>query len=156
MRISKETIVYPLPTFEQLAKKESKWRLQLPQDYRFFILKYNGAVPAECNFSCSGHEYMVTRFLCILENVRESEFGWLDISVVESKIGERLTENEDLIGVEVLPIAELYSGDYLCLDFRIDKSSPSVCVWSHEESEDFSPVTYEVARSFTVFQKLLR
>ena len=30
---------------------------------------------------------------------------------------ERLTSNEDLIGCELLPIAELFAGDYLCLDF---------------------------------------
>lgn len=156
MKIFEETIVSPLPTLELLAKKESKWRLKLPEDYSSFILKYNGVVPAESSFKCNDHEYMITRFLCILENVRESEFGWLDISVVESQIGERLTDNEDLIGIEVLPIAELYSGDYLCLDFRTDKFSPTVCIWSHEESEDFSPVTYGVAANFTELQKLLR
>ena len=52
-------------------------------------------------FECNGHGYAVTRFLCVLKNIRETQDGWYDISVVESQIGERLTDNEDLIGVEI-------------------------------------------------------
>ena len=54
----------------------------------------------------------MTTFLCILKNVQETQEGWYDISVVESQIGERLTDNEDLIVIEVLPIAELFAGDF--------------------------------------------
>ena len=73
----------------------------------------------------------------------------------KSQIGERLTDNEDLIGVEVLPIAELFAGDYVCLDYRKSKEKPSICVWSHEESEDFAPVTYKVADTFSEFVEML-
>lgn len=81
--------------------------------------------------------------------------GWYDISVVESQIGERLTDNEDLIGIEVLPIAELFVGDYVCLDFRKGIEYPSVCVWSHEESGEFDPITYRIADSFSEFIDML-
>ena len=98
---------------------------------------------------------MIERFLCILKNASDNQNGWYDISVVESQIGERLTSNEDLIGVEVLPIAALFAGDYLCLDFREKMQIPEVCVWSHEESEDFSPIIYKVADSFSAFLEML-
>lgn len=65
------------------------------------------------------------------------------------------TDNEDLIGVEVLPIAELFAGDYVCLDYRKSREKPSICVWSHEESEDFAPVTYKVADTFSEFVEML-
>lgn len=58
---------------------------------------------------------------------------------------------EDLIGVEVLPIAELFAGDYACLDFRENKETPTVCVWSHDNSEELAPVTYKAADSFSEF-----
>lgn len=64
--------------------------------------------------------------------------------------------NEDLVGVEILPIAELFAGDYVCLDYRKNKEKPSICVWSHEESEDFAPVTYKAADTFSEFIEMLR
>ena len=156
MTIQDNTIIKPMPTDELLADKERKWRLVLPDDYREFIVNYNGGVPNEKTFVCNDHEYAVTRFLCILKSVQDTPNGWYDISVVESQIGERLTDNEDLIGVEVLPIAELFAGDYACLDYRKDKERPSVCVWSHEESGEFAPVTYKVADKFTEFVEMMR
>lgn len=155
MTIQNNTIILPTPSDELLEEKERKWRLVLPIDYKEFIQKYNGSIPNERTFLCNNHNYAITRFLCILKNIQESSFGWYDIGVVESQIGERLTDNEDLIGVEVLPIAELYAGDYVCLDYRENIKNPSVCVWSHEESGDFDPVTYEVANTFSDFLDML-
>ena len=151
MNIQNNTIIKPLPTEELITKREMQWNVSLPSDYKDFIMKYNGGIPTDKSFTCDGRTYAITRFLCVLVNFRDNADGWYDISVVESQIGERLTDNEDLVGVEVLPIAEMFSGDYVCLDYRENKLSPSVCVWSHEESEDFSPVTYKIANSFTEF-----
>lgn len=155
MTIQDNTIIQPIPSAELLAEKERKWRLVLPTDYREFIVSYNGGIPNEKSFECNKHSYAVKRFLCILVNVQESSDGWYDISVVESQIGERLTDNEDLIGVEVLPIAELFAGDYVCLDYREDRENPCICVWNHEESGDFEPVTYKVANTFSEFVQML-
>ena len=82
--------------------------------------------------------------------------GFYDISVVESQIGEMLTDNEDLIGIEVLPIAESSAGDYVCLDYRENENEPCVCVWSNEESDEFAPVTYRAADSFSEFIAMLK
>ncbi|MCM1179627.1 MAG: SMI1/KNR4 family protein [Clostridium sp.] len=151
MTIQENTVIQPVPSAELLAEKERKWRLVLPADYRDFIIKYNGGIPNEASFECGGRSYAITRFLCILQNVQESPHGIYDIGAVESQIGERLTDNEDLIGIEVLPIAELFAGDYVCLDYREDQGKPCICVWSHEESGDFEPVTYKVANTFSEF-----
>lgn len=155
MTIQENSVVQPVPSAELLAEKERKWRVVLPADYREFIMKYNGGIPNEKSFSCNNRHYAVTRFLCILKNVQETPEGWYEIGVVESQIGERLTDNEDLIGMEVLPIAELFAGDYACLDYRENKEKPCVCVWSHEESEEFSPVTYKAADTFSEFIGIL-
>ena len=155
MTIQENTVIQPIPSAELLAEKEQKWRLVLPTDYRDFIVNYNGGIPNEKSFESNGHNYAITRFLCILKNVKESPDGWYDISVVESQIGECLTDNEDLIGVEILPIAELFAGDYVCFDYREDKEKPCICVWSHEESGEFEPVTYKVANTFSEFLQML-
>ena len=156
MTIQDDTIIQPLPIDELLAEKERKWRLVLPADYRNFVVKYNGGIPNEKTFECNKHCYAVTRFLCILKNFQDTQNGWYDISVVASQIGERLTDNEDLIGEEVLPIAELFAGDYVCLDYRQNKEEPSVCVWDHEASGECAPVTYHVADTFPEFIAMLR
>lgn len=93
--------------------------------------------------------------MCILDDIENNSKGNYDIDVVFSQIGERLTDNEDLLGAEVLPIASVFGGDFVCLDFRTDKNNPSVCLWSHEESGDFKPVTYNVADNLTEFLKIL-
>ena len=155
MKIQKDTIILPIPSRELIAERECDWELTLPEDYKEFIVNCNGGIPNENSFECNQRGYAITRFLCILENFSDSQKGWYDISVVESQIGERLTDNEDLIGVEVLPIAELFAGDYVCLDFRENKDKPCVCVWSHEESGDFDPVTYRIADSFSEFISIL-
>lgn len=66
-------------------------------------------------------------------------------------IDERLIDDEDLIGVNIIPIAALFSGDFVCLDFRENKSSPNVCVWFHEESGVFSPSVEKISSNFTEF-----
>lgn len=155
MEIKKGSIVYPLPSNELLEEKEKKWHLVLPEDYKKFIKDFNGSEPINDTFMHNDYDYSIERFLCILKDVRSSEYGEYDISVVDTQIGERLTDNEDLIGIEVLPIAELYGGDMICLDFRETPDAPTVCIWDSEESDEFAPVTYEIAKSFTEFCNML-
>ena len=159
MKVKDNSIVYPLPTDEIIEKFEGLWRLKLPDGYINFIKAYNGARPAEYCFdgTRNGHEniYVVERFLCILEDFEEHPHGWYDIDVVLAQIGERLTTNGDLLGEDVLPIAELFAGDVLCLDFRVDKVKPTVCVWNHEESGVLDPVMSHVADSFEDFLNML-
>lgn len=155
MTIKDNTIIYPLPSDALLTEKERKWRVVLPADYKDFIMNYNGGIPNERSFESKKRSYAINRFLCILKKFQENKNGWYDISVVDAQIGERLTANEDFIGIEVLPIAELFAGDYVCLDYRENKEKPCICVWSHEESGDFTPVTYKIADTFSDFIKML-
>ncbi|MCM1008381.1 MAG: SMI1/KNR4 family protein [Ruminococcus flavefaciens] len=156
MRIQTNTIIKPLPDEILIKECERKWRLTLPNDYKEFIEEYNGVIPEEKSFIYNSHQYAINRFLCILKEPSNSSYGWYDISVVESQIGERLTSNEDLIGVEVLPIVELFAGDYICIDFRESLCNPSICIWEHENSGDFDPHTHKVANSFSEFLKMLQ
>ncbi|MNP80048.1 SMI1 / KNR4 family protein [compost metagenome] len=57
--------------------------------------------------------------------------------------------------MNVVPIAALFSGDYLCLDCR-GTEEPAVVIWYHEESEEFSPVTQKVAPTISEFFEMLK
>jgi len=155
MEIEMRSEILPKLNEQTIQKEEKMWRIKLPMDYYQFLLHTNGGVPQKREFRNNSRGYMIMSFLCILEDTEHSNFGFYDIDVVLSQIEERLTDNEDLIGVEVLPIAELFAGDYLCLDYREKKVEPSICVWSHEESEDLAPVTYKVADTFSEFVEML-
>ncbi|OXM85727.1 SMI1/KNR4 family protein [Paenibacillus rigui] len=155
MNIIHDTIVHPLPGDAYLNKEEGMWRVNLPIQYREFIKKNNGGVPEQNSFIANHRSYAIDRFLCILEDANNNKFGVYDIDVTLTRIEDRLTDNEDLVGVELLPIASLFSGDYLCLDFKVSNEAPSVCVWSHEESGELEPVSYIVSSSFEEFLELL-
>ena len=139
MQIDKSTLVHPLPTDELFKRKEKFWRVKLPNDF------INGA------FICNNREYVIERFLCLLKTPRDNTFGMYDIDVTLTQLEERLTDNEDLIGVDILPIAVLFAGDFICLDFREDIENPNVVVWNHEESAELEPITYFVANTFSEF-----
>ena len=156
MHIKEGTIVKPFPTDEYITKKEDDWEVKLPNAYKAFVKRYGGGKPIKRVFLCkeNNHEYAIDRFLCICPDYRTNTLGMYNVGVVLTQIEDRLSDNPDLIGAELLPIAVLFAGDFVCLDFK-SKENPSVCVWSHEESDIDSPVTYHVADSFEEFCKLL-
>ena len=155
MRFKTNSVINPRPNDSVLLEFDKSWELKLPMDYKSFIKKHNGAIPKNGVFMHKGHEYLIERFLGIVEDYEDDDLGVYDIEVIESQIGERLTANEDLIGMEVVPIAALFGGDFVCLDVRETHDNPSVCIWYHEESGVFDPVTDKVADSFTEFLAML-
>ena len=153
MRIKEK--VLPLPTDEYISEEEKYWRVKLPLSYRQFLQTYNGGVPVERSFLHKGHAYAIDRFLSILSDYKTNRLGCYDIGVVLTQVEDRLSDNEDLVGAEKLPIAALFAGDLLCLDFKKHPQNPSVCIWFHEESGESDPVTEKVADSFDAFVNML-
>lgn len=155
MKIKGETIVKPLPTEMSVSKHEKYWRQTLPKSYVEFMNLNNGVVVEDATFQIGNREYMIERFLCMVDDIKEHPQAIYDIDVVLSQIEERLTDNEELLGAEVLPIAAVFAGDFVCLDFRNNTKEPAVCVWSHEESGELEPVFYEITKSFADFIDIL-
>lgn len=151
MKIDKSTVILPLPTDELFERKEKFWRVKLPKDFVAFMKENNGGRPINGVFKCDDHNYVIERFLCLLKTPRDNTLGMYDIDVTFTQLEERLTDNEELIGADILPIAVLYAGDFVCLDFRVDRENPSVVVWDHEESSELEPITYFVANTFSEF-----
>ena len=147
----------PQPSPERLSWFEQSYRIMLPSDYLDFLHSGNGGVPLQNVFEIEGRERVVEWFLCLLDSPKDdSTNGWRDITVVVSQLDERLIDDEDLVGINVLPIAALFGGDFVCLDYRSTADDPVVAVWDHELSDEFSPHLEFLAESFTEFTTLLR
>lgn len=150
----------PFPDDNYIAEYEQYWRVRLPDDFKLFLKRYGGGDPHYASFLAGGHEWAIDRFLCLLSNFKDNPLGWYDIDVVWSQIVDRLGEDPDALGAEMLPIVVLFAGDYVCLDYRASKESPredpTVVVWLHEDSEYLSPATIPVADTFTEFLEMIQ
>ena len=132
----------------------------MPKEFKEFLLKYNGAVPITYVLPFDSNKYVIERFLCLLEDCENNIDGWYDIEVVIAQIFDRLADNEGM-GMNVVPIAYMFAGDFICLDYRKEgmdfreNENPSVVIWDHEESEIDNPVTIKIADSITEFFDML-
>lgn len=148
-------IIYPLPKENFILDLEKNWRVTLPGDYKNFIMSKNGFRPSKNLFSLTNRLYLIERFLCVLENTKNNPLGVYDIDVVMSQLDERLFVHEDILGFELIPIAALFGGDFICLDYTKSKENPSICIWYHEESYELDPSVEFIAGSFTEFLEIL-
>ena len=151
-----QSIIYPLPTDALLQEREVAWKVQLPEDYKKFIMRKNGFCPSKNLFSLQNRSFLIERFLCVLENTKDNPLGVYDIDVVVSQLDERLFVHEDILGFELVPIAALFGGDFLCLNYIEDSENPSICIWYHEESYELEPAIEFVANNFTEFLAMLQ
>ena len=145
------------PGLTTLARLEENYGLMLPEAYVSLLRQSNGGVPTRPCFMLEGHERLIERFLCILDDPQsDDEHGMYDARVVWTQVSERLTADPDEVGASVLPIAALFAGDLLCLDFREDPVDPAVVVWEHEQSPDFHPHFIRAADTLPAFLQMLQ
>jgi hypothetical protein len=145
------------PSDKRIEWFEKTYRVTLPPEYVVSLKTGNGAIPETNLFNQAGRERLIERMLCLLENPSSDQAnGWADITVVMTQLDARLIDDEQLVGMNVIPIAALFGGDFLCLDYRADPQNPVVAVWDHEQSEEFQPSLEVVANSFRQFDTLLR
>ena len=156
MRQIDQSMIYPLPTDALLQEREVAWKIRLPDDYKNFIMRKNGFRPSKNLFSLKNRFFLTERFLCVLENTKDNPLGVYDIDVVMSQLDERLFVHEDILGFELVPIAALFGGDFLCLNYIEDPENPSICIWYHEESYELEPAIEFVANNFTEFSDMLQ
>lgn len=155
MQIKVDTVLKD-DCLERLKKVEKYSNVKFPNSYTEFIRNYNVGVPETNEFVVNNHSYAIERFLGFVNDYKYSSLGDYDVAVVMSQIDTRLTNNPDLVGDEVIPIAVMFAGDYVCLDYRNDPAFPEVCIWYHEESEEFEPITLKITSSFEQFIEMLK
>ena len=156
MTQKEQSIIYPLPTDALLQEREVAWRVKLPDDYKEFIKKENGVIPSKRYFHFENNEKVIDRFLAILAISEEKTEEDYDIGVVSTQLEGRIVFDEDNFGMQLIPIAALYGGDFLCLNYVEDSENPNICIWYHEESYELEPAIEFLANNFTEFLAMLQ
>ena len=151
-----QSIIYPLPNDALLHEIEVAWKVRLPDDYKEFIKNENGLMPSKRYFHFGDNEKVIDRFLAILAISGEKPEEVYDIGVVSTQLEGRIVFDEDYVGMQLIPIAALFGGDFVCLNYVKDSENPSICIWYHEESYELEPAIELVAINFTEFLVMLQ
>ena len=151
-----QSIIYPLPTDALLHEIEVAWKVRLPDDYKEFIKNENGLMPSKRYFHFGDNEKVIDRFLAILAISGEKPEEVYDIGVVSTQLEGRIVFDEDYVGMQLIPIAALFGGDFVCLNYVKDSENPSICIWYHEESYELEPAIELVANNFAEFLDMLQ
>ena len=118
-----QSIIYPLLTDALLLEREVVWRVKLPDDYKEFIKKENGVIPSKRYFHFEHNEKVIDRFLAILAISGEKTEEDYDIGVVSTQLEGRIVFDEDNVGMQLIPIAALFGGDFVCLNYVEDSEN---------------------------------
>ena len=148
-------IISPMPTDALLHEREVAWKVRLPDDYKEFIKKENGLIPSKRYFHFGNNEKVIEHFLAILAISGEKAEEAYDIGVVSTQLEGRIVFDEDYVGMQLIPIATLFGGDFVCLNYIEDAENPSICIWYHEESYELEPAIEFVSNNFTEFLAML-
>lgn len=142
----------PPPPPARIARLEESFACKLPEDYLAFVREHNGAVLATPGVQVAGTDVVIERFLPIVADPKVDPQGWADVAVVASQLDARLAASPDSAGFDLIPVAALFGGDFLVLDYRTaQQARPAVAIWYHETSDEFAPDTRPVADSFAEF-----
>ncbi|MEH7389399.1 SMI1/KNR4 family protein [Bacillus sp. JJ1474] len=102
---------------EDITKIETTFHIQLPITYKKILCKYHGGRPDKKMFKpIIGKERTLKSFLPISSDYKVNLFN------VKEWLG---------LPDDVIPFANLPSGDYLCLDYR-NSADPNVVLLHHE------------------------
>ncbi len=132
------------------SSTEKMYGIRYEPAYLTHLQRCNGGKPRKRYFDMPGNTKVITRFLCMIDNLSAdpSHKGY-DVGVVLSQIFDRLLDSQ-------VPFAELFAGDMLCFDQSGGEAVPRVVVWNHEGSQEGQPSMIPVASNFIEFLKMLR
>lgn len=108
---SKEDSVLKEGLAERIKKAEEYCHVKFPDDHIIFIKEYNVGLPEANTFTADHKYYVIERFLGFVSDYQNSPLGEYDIAVVMAPIETYMTDNPDLVGAELIPIAKLSTGE---------------------------------------------
>jgi hypothetical protein len=146
----------PPPPPARLEKLQSSFENRFPKSYVDFLTKANGGKLAKSDVTIGNSSFVIERFLPVVDDPKTNPQGWADVAVVASQLDLRLVEDENSTGLDLIPIAALFAGDFLVLDYRGNRTEPSVAIWDHEQSDELAPFTIPIAESFSDLLRLLQ
>lgn len=113
-------------------------------------------IPSKRYFHFGNNEKVIDRFLAILAISGEKPEEVYDIGVLSTQLEGRIVFDEDYVGMQLIPIAALFGGDFVCLNYVKDSENPSICIWYHEKSYELETAIELVANNFTEFLDMLQ
>jgi SMI1-KNR4 cell-wall len=147
--------ISPPPPLARIEKLQDSFEQRFPVGYLDFLKQANGAKLKNNVVKLGNSDFVIERFLPIVADPKNDPDGWADVAVVATQLDLRLVVDEDTTQLDLVPIAALFAGDFLVLDYRESRRAPKVALWDHEASDDFNPQTVPVADSFERFIKML-
>ena len=124
---------YKDSSIDIIESVEHRLQITLPEDYKQFVLKYDGGYPNPNHFKVGGKLEIFNNLISLDENE-------------DNNIYEILEDLQDRIGAQLIPFAEDGFGNLLCFDYSADKS---IVFWNHEKNyDDFKEATF-VCSSFS-------
>lgn len=112
---------------------EHRLQVTLPEDYKQFVLKYDGGYPSPNHFKVDGKVEIFNNLISLDENEYDN-------------IYEILEDLQDRLSAQLIPFAEDGFGNLLCFDYSADKN---IVFWDHEKNyDDFKEIIF-VCSSFS-------
>ena len=124
---------YKDSSIDTIESVEHRLQITLPDDFKKFVLKYDGGYPHPNHFTVDGKVEIFNNLLSLDEN----ECG---------NIYEVLKDLQDRIGDQLIPFAEDGFGNLLCFDYSADKT---IVFWDHEKNYDDFKESTIVCSSFS-------
>ena len=154
MNIEIEGVTIPI-TLEDIEGFENKYKLELPQDYKYFLLNHNGGMPKIRRFKTKNEKHVSSfKFIMPLtkdakdENVKHN----LEYCYLRFIFMKKMPDN-------MIPFGEDPREDILCLSIKGDDYG-SVYYWDRENELVFKQPASEcyhlIAKTFNEFLAGLR
>ena len=116
---------YKDSSIDIIESVEHRLQITLPEDYKQFVLKYDGGYPN--HFKVDGKVEIFNNLI----SLDEKEYD---------NIYEILEDLQDRIGDQLIPFAEDGFGNLLCFDYSANKN---IVFWDHEKNyDDFKESTF--------------
>ena len=129
-------------TDNELLQIESVSGFPLPEDFKSWLLKHNGACPKPSAISLKdGFVLDINSFVSFSEKDSPNVLALL--KMLKGRLSEGL-----------IPIAGDYGGSYVCLRYSPNTTHPNIVYWDHEEANQ-SMAVKPITTSFTELVKLL-
>lgn len=109
---------YKGSSIDIIESVEHRLQITLPEDYKQFVLKYDGGYPNPKHFKVDGKVEIFNNLISLDEN----EYN---------NIYEILEDLQDRIGDQLIPFAEDGFGNLLCFDYSANKN---IVFWDHEKN----------------------
>jgi len=123
----------------ELHHFESASGYSLPEDFKNWLLEHNGSCPDPQEIPLiDGFILVINAFVSFSEKDTSNAFSVLKF----------MKEDRSLEGI--IPIAEDYGGNYVCLRYSSKNDEPDIIFWDHEEA-DPAVAIQTIASSFTEF-----